>query len=249
MSDTATNQETQWSEDDSAHFIDTGRYYVPERELQIQTICDLVPPADGECHIVELCSGEGLLSRALLAAFPESRLHAFDGSERMLASTRETTGAHADRLETHIFDLAATDWRTFPWSVQAVVSSLAVHHLDGDQKRVLYADMAQALAPGGALIIADLIEPQSELSRTVAAKAWDAEVERRALEIDGHRGALERFQADQWNLYSDPEPDPIDKPSAVFEHLSWLAEAGLEAVEVYWMKAGHMIYGGRKPAD
>ena len=33
-----------WTEDDSAHFIDEGKYFVPEREAQIATICAAIPP-------------------------------------------------------------------------------------------------------------------------------------------------------------------------------------------------------------
>ena len=37
-------QASHWGEADSRHFIDQGRYYVPERELQIDSICALIPP-------------------------------------------------------------------------------------------------------------------------------------------------------------------------------------------------------------
>ena len=41
-------------------------------------------------------------------------------------------------------------------------------------------------------------------------------------------------------------PDPMDKPSGLFEQLGWLEAAGFEAVDVYWLKAGHAIYGGQR---
>jgi tRNA (cmo5U34)-methyltransferase len=89
---------------------------------------------------------------------------------------------------------------------------------------------------------------QTELGVALAARAWDDEARRRSLEIDGHLKAFETFQSDGWNFYSDPDPDPIDQPSPLFDQLTWLAEAGFEAVDVHWMKAGHALYGGRKPA-
>lgn len=236
-----------WTEAASKEFLDYGRYFVPERELQIATICDLIPPPAGPCHIVELCSGEGLLSRAVLERFPAAHVHAFDGSPRMLARTRKVAGEHGERLETAHFDLANGAWRTFPWPVHAVVSMLAIHHLDGPQKRALFADMARALEPGGAFIIADLVAPTSDLAKRLAAKTWDDEVRRRAFELDQDLKAFERFCTDRWNYYSDPEPDPIDKPSTLLEQLAWLGRAGFTAVDVYWMKAGHAILGGRKP--
>ena len=77
-----------WSESDSEHFIDGGRYFVPEREAQIETICAAIPPLVDAGHIVELCCGEGLLTRALLERFPAATVLALDGSRTMLDSAR-----------------------------------------------------------------------------------------------------------------------------------------------------------------
>ena len=96
-----------WSEADSKLFIDEGDYFVPERALQIRIVCELIPPAAGPVHIVELCCGEGLLTRALLMRFPHATIHAYDGSPAMLESTRKAAKDHLARLETHRFDLAA----------------------------------------------------------------------------------------------------------------------------------------------
>ena len=238
-----------WTEDDSSNFIDYGRYFVPERELQIATICDLVPPAPGPFRIVELCSGAGLLARALLDRFPDARLHAFDGSAVMLDATRKAAGEHAGRLTTAAFDLAATDWRALGGSARVVVSSLAIHHLDGPGKRALYAALAAVIEPGGALLVADLVQPATDLGVGLAARTWDDWVRRRALELDGKLDAFRHFQQSHWNYFADDDPDPIDQPSPLAQQLTWLREAGFESVDVHWMKAGHAIFGGRKSAD
>jgi hypothetical protein len=39
------------------------------------------------------------------------------------------------------------------------VSALAIHHLDGPAKADLYRRAAEALAPGGRLVVADLVVP------------------------------------------------------------------------------------------
>ncbi|MGF1611609.1 MAG: class I SAM-dependent methyltransferase [Kiloniellales bacterium] len=244
---------TPWSEADSALFIDEGAYFVPERELQIAAICALVPhdvgpkPGGKRGHVVELCCGEGLLTRALLAAFPDIRVQAYDGSPRMLEATRATAGFNADRLTTQRFDLEAEDWRHFDWPLTAVVSSLAIHHLDAAGKQKLYTDMAAALAPGGVLVVADLVAPASPRAHALAAAGWDEAVRRRALELDGNLAAFERFQETGWNFFADPDPDPIDKPSPLYDQLRWLDAAGLTGVDVVWMKAGHAIFCGYKP--
>ena len=241
-----------WGEEDSRGFLDDGRFFVPEREAQIAAICALIPkmpesPDTQSAHVVELCCGEGLLAGALLARFPRARVHGYDGSEAMLTHARAALAGHGERFEARRFDLHADGWRRFPWPVHAFVTSLALHHLDGDGKRRLFADLAAALAPGGALVVADLVLPASPEATALAAAAWDEEVRRRSLDLAGDLAAYERFRSTGWNLFDDPAADPFDKPSPLFDQFRWLAQAGLTAVDVYWMKAGHAIYGGRKP--
>ena len=174
-----------WSEQDSSIFIDLGHYFVPEREEQVRIICDLIPPIADAHHVVDLCGGEGLLSLALLERHPQRRVHIFDGSRAMLARAARLLKQHEDRVDVQIFDLAATDWRKFPWPIHAAVSSLGIHHLDDRQKQRLFLDIANMLAPGGVFIIADVIRPTTELGAAVAARLWDQAVQKRALMFDG----------------------------------------------------------------
>ncbi len=240
------DREAGWDEANSREFIDLGRFFVPEREEQIAAALGLIPdPGDG--LLVDLCCGEGLLSRTLLERFPRARVLALDLSPTMLAQARATCADHSGRFDTRPFDLADRSWRTFPEPVRAFVSSLAIHHLDGEGKRQLYRDLAAALAPGGALVIADLVQPATPASQALAAKAWDDAVRRRSLELSGGLGPYKKFIEMSWNLWAEAEPDPIDKPSTLLDQLRWLEEAGLGGVDVCWLKAGHAVFGGMRP--
>ena len=236
-----------WSEDTSQHFIDYGAYFVPEREVQIDTICSVVPPAPEGAAIVEICCGEGLLAEALARRFPGAAIHALDGSETMLASTRAKLEAAGAPHETRLIDIADTGWRRFDTPVHAFVSSLAVHHLDGPGKQALYRDLAAALAPGGVVVICDLVEATREAGRALWERHWDDGVRQRAHEIDGTEKMLDFFREDGWNYYTDPQADPIDQPSSLLDQLRWLEDAGLVEADVHWLKAGHAIFSARKP--
>jgi tRNA (cmo5U34)-methyltransferase len=235
-----------WREDDSREFLDYGEIFVPDRAQQIDTICRLVPPAGEGGLVVELCCGAGLLSAALLDRHPGIRVLALDGSAEMRAATQARLAPHTGRFTVGAFDLAAAGWRSFDEAPAMVVSSLAVHHLDGPGKQRLFADMATALRSGGALIIADLIAPASPAGVDLAARAWQAATERQAAAA-GRPGAVRRFRELDWNFYADPDPDPIDQPSPLLDQLLWMRAAGLVGVDVFWMQAGHAVYGGFKP--
>jgi len=236
-------RQSGWDEADSRDFIDLGRFFVPDREEQIATVLAMIPDP-GEGLLVDLCCGEGLLSRSLLERFPQARVLALDLSPAMLEQARTTCAAHAARFETRPFDLADISWRSFTEPVRGFVSSLAVHHLDGEGKRRLFRDLAAALAPGGVVVIADLVRPATAAAQVLAASAWDDSVRRRSLELTGDLSPYEKFQDERWNFYADPEPDPIDQPSPLLDQLRWLEEAGLTGVDVLWMKAGHAVFGG-----
>ena len=104
-------------------------------------------------RILELGTGTGETARRLLTVHPGARLVGIDASEAMLAVARADLGADLrvqrleDRLPKGPFDL--------------VVSALAVHHLDADEKRDLFRRVREEITPGGRFVLADLIVPES----------------------------------------------------------------------------------------
>lgn len=245
MNTDAFDNELYWDEEGARIFIELGRYFVPHRERQIEIICDLIPPSAAPFHILDLCCGEGLLVRALLERFPNSIVHGFDGSSVMLQQAHARVAPFGERFHSQRFDLADSSWRQLPFPVHAIVSSLAIHHLDGAQKQRLFQDMQQMLEPGGCFIIADIMQPVTPLGVALAGEAWDRAVQKRVQEQGANPEIFTTFREELWNIYRNP--NPVDTPSSLFEQLNWLSEAGFTDIDVYWMEAGHAIFGGRKP--
>ncbi len=242
------SEQTGWSEANSQTFVDYGKYFVPEREMQIDTLVGLVADPGRPFTALELCCGEGLLAQALLARFPHCTVVGLDGSPLMLQRAAQRLVDYGERFRGQLFDLAASDWREpqTAGGVHAVLSSLAIHHLDGEQKAALFADVYHMLAPGGTFLVADLIRPESALGMACAADAYDAAVRQRAVQIDGDERMFEFFVKEQWNFFRYPD-DPLDRPSSLLAQLHWLKQAGFREVDTYWMRAGHAIFGGYKP--
>ncbi|MEO1089263.1 MAG: class I SAM-dependent methyltransferase [Pseudomonadota bacterium] len=234
-----------WSEAESGTFLDLGRYAVPERERQLALIVELVGAATAGGDVVDLCCGEGLATAALRAALPETVVQALDGSPAMLAATRAAAGDDLN-LRTALIELEDDAWRRFDAPLRAVVSSLAVHHLDDGAKRVLFRDLHGALAPGGVFVLADLVAPTTIIGQRMAAAMWDDEVRRRALAMDGDERGFRAFEAADWNLYRQAQPDPVDRPSRLLDQLDWLRDAGFVDIELHWAMAGHVLLSGWK---
>lgn len=247
MSDTPNT----WRESDSARFIDLGRVYTPRRDELLDAFLDLIPAEEHDSFSgVELGIGAGWLTDGILRRYPRAQMLGLDGSQAMLDESTRLLAPHGERFTVAPFRLESRDWRaSLPEPLDLVVSSLVVHHLRGPEKRELFADLFARLAPGGALLICDVVEPVEGYGRRHMARAWDAEAKRQSLEMTGGQAAYDYFVADQWNMYEFPEdPDEqIDFPSTLVEQLTWLAEAGFTGVDAWWVRAGHALFGGYKP--
>ena len=234
-----------WSERDSTLFLDRGRFYVPARARQIEVVTALVPRLPATREVIDLCCGEGLLAEAILVAHPEARVLALDGSPTMREEAARRLARFGDRVAVapcELFALALP-----PGPRRAIVSSLALHHLEHADKPALYRRLCAALAPGGALVIADLVLPAAAPARELAAEGWDGAV-RDADNAAGASGEVwRRFQVDRWNWFR--YPDDVDHPAPLALELDWLRGAGFTGVDVPWADRGHAVYAGFRPAS
>ncbi len=106
-------------------------------------------------RILDLGIGTGETSVRLLERHPEATVFGIDESPTMLAAAVERLGTRMggsrvgllqEPLPTGEFDL--------------VVSALAIHHLDGEEKADLFQRLRRAVAPAGRFVLGDLIVPE-----------------------------------------------------------------------------------------
>lgn len=181
-------------------------------------------------NILDLGAGTGLLSAAVVHRLPHARLHLLDASPDMLAQAanrfekwhpRITVGSLRDALPAGPFD--------------AVISALAIHHLDNAGKRDLYRRILDALTPGGLFINAEQVaSPSKRVQQLIEAVHLDRA---RALgstpaEIDA---AVQRMTHDQC--------------AGVTDQLDWLNETGFEDVECLYRSFRFAVLCGWKPAS
>jgi len=239
---TDINIET-WKSSDTAAFAKYGEVFVPRRDEQMRVVVDLlanVPAGD----VLEVCCGEGKLAELYLRENAGRRVTVMDGSaEMLLMADARLSALGGNRHGTIQADIVDTSWRT-PNTYAGVMSSLAVHHLDGPGKQALYRDIHDMLVPRGVFVLADLVEPTSVRSRDVAGDAWQAAVERGSQEKFGGDEATRAFEATKWNYYR--YPDPLDRPSSVVDNIDWLRGAGFQDVDIVWMYAGHAVFTATK---
>jgi tRNA (cmo5U34)-methyltransferase len=163
-------------------------------------------------RVLDLGAGTGLLSACVAEAFPEACLELLDGSEAMLAEAVERLG---DRLgAVHVQDMTA-GLPAGPFD--AVVSALAIHHLEDSGKRELFAAIHDRLRPGGVFVNAEQVAgPTAALEAAYQAR-WAADC--RSL------GATEA------EIEDARERRRHDRSVDVVTQLAWMAEAGFATVD------------------
>jgi len=235
-----------WSEADSREFLELANVAVPGREEQIEILLDLVPAAnDDDFDIVELACGEGILGERLLERYANARWLGLDGSPAMLAAASERLLRLAERAEVREFQFTGSDSLAgTPQPLRCVLSSLAIHHLAHDAKAALYKSIHARLEPGGALIVADAVEPGNMYARRAAVAAWHRIAREQSLAQTGSAALYERAAAEGWAPPETDEPEPGEMPAHISDHLDWLKQAGFADVECFWRRAGIAIYGG-----
>ena len=240
-----SQEQSGWTEEDSALYRELSAVAVPRREEQLAALVALLPFGRDEAFgVVELGCGEGVLAAAVMDAYPQANVLALDGSASMLQETSERLERYGGRARLGEFDLASSEWRGRMAGADAVVSSLAVHHLSGEGKKKLFEDAARKTSARSALLIADVVEPARDEAWRYYADVYDMAAELKSREQTGSGDLYERLVEEEWNFFRFP--DPGEMPSPIFDQLAWLREAGFGSVDCFWLLAGHAVYGGFK---
>lgn len=187
---------------------------------------DLVP-ADIK-NILELGAGTGLFTQLLRDRFPKARIRLMDFSGPMLALARERLGEDT-RVEYQQADYLT---EPFPHGMCAIVSSLSIHHLDDQGKRLIFRKAYGALAPNGVFVNADQVAgPTPELEERYKA-LW--------LEQVRAAGATEKQISD--SLYRQRE----DLCASVEQQLKWLREAGFADADCWYKENRMAVFAGTR---
>ncbi len=104
-------------------------------EMQGSVLGFLDFPADSEIAVLDLGIGTGETAQRILEAFPKSKIIGIDLSQEMLESARQRLAKYPERVELTVGNMADAE---LPEFVDAIVSTLAIHHLTDEQKRALY---------------------------------------------------------------------------------------------------------------
>ena len=218
--------------DVAAYDAEIRRYIPGYDEMHAEVVSIVDDALDEEVRVVDLGTGTGALSNAILDAVPRARVVLVDLDPTMLATAGARVARHRDRAELRraTFDEALT--ALGPGSAGAVVASIALHHVvELDRKRALYTRIYETLAPGGVFLCVDATVHETGAEHARIYREWTASMARAGI------GAVEAEA-----LFMQWAGEDRYYPLAV--ELDLLAQAGFARPDCFWKRGASTVFGG-----
>jgi SAM-dependent methyltransferase len=187
--------------------------------------------------VLDLGAGTGAAARTILDRYPRSRAILTDFSPQMMGEAATLLQPYGDRFDYVEFDMAKGDWpAAIPPVVDAVVTSLCMHHLTDDRKRGMFHEIFERVAPGGWYFNFDPISTDD----ADVEEMWQRATDR--LDPESAQKRLHRTPDEQTRFENHVRYIiPLDR------QLEFLRAAGFTAIDVYVKQLDYVIYGGKKP--
>jgi tRNA (cmo5U34)-methyltransferase len=205
------------------------RRLVPELDAFYGTAADLLALRPGPVRrVLDLGAGTGILSAYVAERHPAVELVLLDAVASMLAQAQQ-------QLAGREVAVAMADLRDpLPEGpFDAVVSALAIHHLDDDAKQDLNARVREVLRPGGVFVNAEQVRGPT---------AWLDERQR-----EGWLAACQREGASELELAQTLERMLADRAVDTETQLGWLRSAGYVDVDCFYKRWHFAVIAGWRP--
>jgi tRNA (cmo5U34)-methyltransferase len=209
-----------------------------EHGAQWQFMAALLPFGEQEeFTFLDLGAGTGNASRAILSRYPRSAAILADFSHEMMGAGEREMQPYADRYRYVEFDLTASQWPVaIPAALDAVVTSLCVHHLPDERKQGLFAEVLERLVPGGWYVNYDPVRSDDPL----VASTWERVADDGDPEAASKRHL--RTPAEHARYHNH-----IRYMIPLEQQLGYLRSAGFQGVDVYWKRLEYVVYAGCRP--
>jgi tRNA (cmo5U34)-methyltransferase len=233
-----TNATIWRSEDTVTHWASERahreRLHVPRQRF----MAELLPFADdAEFTVLDLGAGAGALSRAILERYPRSTAILADFSEQMMGAGTHELEPFADRYRYVTFDMSTSTWPDgIPAALDAIVSSLFVHHLPDERKQSLFAEIFERLVPGGWSLHYDPVTADDK----VVDATWQRVAERGDPELTRRRLHPTTDEHARWQNH-------IRYMIPLERLLGYLRAPGFAGIDVYYKRLEWVVYGGLRP--
>jgi tRNA (cmo5U34)-methyltransferase len=197
-------------------------FYTSAADLAARTVRNVALPA-----VLDIGAGTGLMSEFVMQGVDSASLYLLDESTDMTAKAKQRLAQYnpivliqsmTEPLPTIKFD--------------AVVSSVAIHHLADEDKRELFKRVYESLAPGGVFVNAEQI---------LGVNEWQQQ-----LYEDMHLNGARALGSDEEEIRAAKERMTYDRCATLSDQISWLREIGFQNADSFFHSFRFAVYAGWK---
>jgi tRNA (cmo5U34)-methyltransferase len=203
---------------DAAPEYDTWvKQALPTYDELFSVAVEIIPfERDQEIEVADLGAGSGLFTQHVRAVYPKAGFTLVDASREMLDMARKRFQKQTESftfIEQRLEDFSESE------RFDAVISSLAIHHLEDADKQSLFKRIFAALRPGGAFINVDQIKGEPPFDQ-LYWNTWLAKVRKAGASESKIQTSVKRRKE-------------FDRDARLSDQLKWLTEAGFVADCIY----------------
>jgi tRNA (cmo5U34)-methyltransferase len=233
-----------WADNKFAeNYLDKADIYIVERRKMFGFVASLVSHfhrGEGEISLLELGCGDGALTAELLSTNRGISATLLDGGEAMIRKAEERLKDYRKTtfIQATFQDLLGS--KVALGTYDFCVSSMAIHHLEMDEKTALFRLIASWLKPGGHFVNVDVVRASSEELQTWYLALWRDWL----AEMMDRYNVTDETPEDLIKRYKDPSS--MNKPDTLEDQLRALETAGFADVDCYFKNGIFVVFGGRK---
>jgi tRNA (cmo5U34)-methyltransferase len=203
--------------------------FAPYYQEAIEALVSAMPfKRDQQINILDLGCGTGNIAKAALEQYPRASAVCIDLSKNMIELAKAKLKKYKN------VEFCVCDIREFKFDrkFDAVISSLVLHHMEGDDKKRFYKKIYHSLNKGGVFWNADVTLGSTQCLQEMYIEKWIAFM-RKGCSPSEIKRTLKNYKAE-------------DRPAKLMDELKLLAEAGFKGIDVIRKWYCFSVYGGIK---
>lgn len=199
---------------------------IPNMDIYYNTVVNLTKNFS-DPKILDLGAGTGILTELLYKQHPNSNITLVDLSTEMLNIAK-------NKFNDKNFKYIEADYLThdFDKDYDIIVSSLSIHHLTDEEKKVLYKRIYNFLRTGGVFINADQVCGATEYTEEIYKKEDASHLNRQNIP-EKEKDILRQRRL-------------LDKPAKLLDTIQWYEDIGYKNVDVYYKYYRYFVIAGEK---
>ena len=234
---------TRWADKEFAEqYIDNAEIYILERQRMFGIMRSCIRhflSGKKDIRVLDLGCGDGIVTSNVLDVDNSISATLVDASAEMLEKAKERFKGirNIDYVKATFQEIVENALPEKGYDV--VVSSMAIHHLNMDEKQNFFAAISRHMRSGGHFINIDVVLPPSGPLDEWYMKLWEEW-------MDEKRAELKAFDEPSGDVIVRYKKGRENQPDTIEYQLDVLRSAGFTDVDCYYKYGIFVVYGGTK---